>query len=178
MCLGDGRDNGKAQSRALHAAARVRPAEPFEDPLLVLGGDADPVIAHPQHEGVLRGQRGAVVRRRALNPGTERDGGGRPGVLDGVRGELDQCLGEALRIRLHHVVGSFIDLPVPVGQDVHLLHDLIQELRDPDGFTLDEADLARVGEQQEVVHQALHPVHLVQQHVPGGNDIVRIIDRH
>ena len=112
-----------------------------------------------------------------FDPGAERDRGGRLGVLDGVRGELDQGLGEALRVRVHHEIGLFIDLPMAVGQDVHFLHHLVQKLRDPDGLAPDEAGVAGVGQQQEVVHKALHPVHLVQQHLPRGNDILRVIDR-
>ena len=59
-----------------------------------------------------------------------------------------------------------------------LLHHLVEELGDPDGLFPDEIRVAGIGEQEQVIHEALHPVHFFEQHVPRGDDICGVVDGH
>ena len=67
----------------------------------------------------------------------------------------------------HHALGAGVEQPAAGSQWPHLVHDVVGEPADVDGRRMEEVGPPRLGEQDQVLDQARHPVQLVEQQGAG-----------
>ena len=112
-----GRSPARARRRPSAASPAAAAGEPLEDPLAVVGGDARAGVARPSSRSSCR----ADARRRARSVA-------RRGVLDRVVGELQQRLGEALRVERddHGPARLAVDPPSASAEPADLVEHLVE----------------------------------------------------
>jgi hypothetical protein len=164
VCERDGPDDRQTQPEALVLVADGAATEALEDLVAVPGGHTRAGVPHPQPSGV------AVVRR------AQRDLVTGSGVLDGVVAELQQGLGQPLLVDLRGHARRLVERPAPLAEAARLGEDVDGEPGEVHRSAGDEVRAVALGQEDEVADQASHPVHLVQQELPGLGDLLGTAD--
>jgi hypothetical protein len=163
VCLGDGADDGQPQTGPFRPPGLGPAGEAFEDAFLVLLGDPDPGVGHPQPDPP------------ASRAGPERDPVAVAGVLHGVGGELQQRLGETLAVGQDGRLGHLGDGPLPAAEGAGLGHDLDGQVGNINGCEGQEVGLLGLGEHDEVVHDPAHPLQLIGDQGGGVAPVGRVV---
>lgn len=143
------------------ATSLACPAESLEDPLGILRVDPDAGVAHPDPQ-----------LTQVINARADADLVLRSGVPHGVVRQLEQGLGEPLRVGDDAEPGAPVGPPTAWPQSGGLVTDLVNQSVEVDRSGPEEVGAAGLGQHDQVVDQAAHPVQLIQDQ---GADVGHLV---